>query len=574
MSGSQASSELLIAHPEWVPGLLDPDALGAPRPLPRLRKDLERLVDARIKRADYAEALAQLRLFKQRETLRIATRDLARPGQASVITRELSDLADVCLDTVYRLCRRQLEDRLGRPWHTDAEGRWRPTTFCILGLGKLGGQELNYSSDVDVLFVYSDEGFVAREAPAGGQPGKGIGNHVYFQRLAEAIVAEVGRLTPEGTLYRIDLRVRPEGDRGPLARSLSSCENYYWQWGQTWERMMLIKARRVAGDAGLAGEFIEMVQPFRYPRSLGRQALDDVAAMKQRIEQEVVRAGEIDRNVKLGRGGIREVEFVAQTLQMLHAGRDPFLANPQTLPALAKLAEYQRLSADDAQALTAAYLFLRDIEHRLQMDNNLQTHTIPTERHKRERLARLLGFDTLVSFETALTGHRRRVRAIYERLLRGDEPQPALRLPDLTTQESQWKGLLAGCSFRDPEKALRLARALVHGPGFGHVSARTEKFGRQLLAQLLSLCPSPNATDPDHARLFPDGDPSRSACRIRTGSSRGSTRSSPRTAVGPYCSRHGRRSLHYSSWSSCCSIAPSSWPRLRSARPIWSMNSN
>lgn len=507
LSGSQALSETLIAHPDWVPPLLDARSLSAARPMPRLRADLQRAIGPLIKRADDSAAFAQLRLFKQRETLRIAIRDLSGPGQAALITRELSDLADLCLETVYALCRRQIEERLGKPWHTDAGGGWRPTTFCMLGLGKLGGQELNYSSDVDLVFLYSDEGFVFREPPAPGETGKGVANHLYFQRLAEAIVAEVARMTPEGTLYRIDLRVRPEGDRGPLARSLASCENYYWQWGQTWERMMLIKARRVAGDAALAGEFIEMIQPFRYPRSLSRQALDDVANMKQRIENEIVRAGEIDRNVKLGRGGIREIEFVAQTLQMMHAGRHPFLAHSQTLPALAKLAEYQLLPTEDAQALEAAYLFLRDIEHRLQMDNNLQTHTIPTEREKRERLARLLGYDTLAAFETALLGHRERVRAIYERLLNTDAPQPSLLLPDLTAQEDQWKKLLHDLSFRDPEKALRLARALVQGPGFGHLSARTEKFGRQLLAQFLNLCPAPGAADSQDAVRFPDGDP-------------------------------------------------------------------
>src|ERR1043166_3141502 len=169
--------------------------------------------------------------------------------------------------------------------------RRQPTPGCVLGLGKLGGQELNYSSDVDVIFVYSEEGSVS---PV-------MTNHQFFNRLAEAYIAEVTRMTSDGNLYRIDLRLRPEGEAGPLCRSLAGYENYYAQWGQTWERMMLIKARGVAGDEGLAAEFLEMIQPFRYPRSVNARVVNEVAAMKERVENEIVRAGELERNVKLGR---------------------------------------------------------------------------------------------------------------------------------------------------------------------------------------------------------------------------------------------------------------------------------
>src|SRR4029079_3879123 len=161
-----------------------------------------------------------------------------------------------------------------------------------------------------------------------------------------------------------------EGDAGPLTRSLAGYENYYAQWGQTWARMMLIKARRVAGEERIAAEFLEMVQPFRYPRSVNQNALQEVAAMKGRIENEVVKEGEVERNVKLGRGGIREIEFVAQVLQLLNAGRHPFLQGPQTLPTLEKLAQYELLSGEDARSLSDAYRFLRDLEHRLQMEDN------------------------------------------------------------------------------------------------------------------------------------------------------------------------------------------------------------
>ncbi len=276
--------------------------------------------------SDYNAALARLREFKQREMLRIAARDLARLGKLTEILQEISDVADVCLDAVWQVCHQQLAGRYGQTWHQDAGGRWQPTAGCVVGLGKLGGQELNYSSDVDVLFVYSEEGGVYKEPPANRKASRpALTNHQFFNRLAEAFIAEVGRVTSEGVLYRIDLRLRPEGDAGPLSRSLAGYENYYAQWGQTWERMMLIKARGVAGDETLAAEFLETIQPFRYPRSVNESVLGEVVAMKGRIENEVLKPDELERNVKLGRGGIREIEFVVQSQQLLRAGRQPFL---------------------------------------------------------------------------------------------------------------------------------------------------------------------------------------------------------------------------------------------------------
>ncbi len=419
-SGAQASSGWLVAHPEAL-ATLTPERLQYPRREQGLRREVETWMRPLREASDYPAAFAQLRQFKQREMLRIATRDLARLTKVMEIVRELSDVADVCLSMVWQLCHRQLTDRLGQPRHQDANGQWQPTKFCVLGMGKLGGQELNYSSDVDVLFVYSEDGLVAKDPQTKGRPPAGsVANHHYFTRLAEMFIAEVSRLSGDGMLYRIDLRLRPEGDAGPLARSLASYENYYAQAGQTWERMMLIKARCVAGDEALGAEFLEMIQPFRYPRSPGEGVLREVAAMKDRIETEVVKAGELDRNVKLGRGGIREIEFVAQTLQLIHAGRQPFLQGSQTLPVLEKLLDYDLLPRGEVRPLAEAYAFLRDVEHRLQMEDNLQTHTIPLARPAQERLAALMGFAGWKQLEAARKQHTQAVRRVYDRLLKAD----------------------------------------------------------------------------------------------------------------------------------------------------------
>lgn len=256
---------------------------------------------------------------------------------------------------------------------------------------------------------------------------------------------------------------------------------------------MLIKARRVAGDDGLAHEFLEMIQPFRFPRSINEGVLREVAAMKDRIETEVVRAGELDRNVKLGRGGIREVEFVAQAQQLLHAGRQPFLQGAQTLPCLEKLAEYRHLAAAESEQLDAAYRFLRDVEHRLQMEANLQTHTIPTDLRARERLAKLMGFATPAEFEDARQAHTQNVRRVYDRLLKAESSEPTAQFPrEFEGQEAEWKRIFTEHSFRDPDKAFRVLKEFVEGPGFVHVSRRTVELAQKLLPRLFELCPASN----------------------------------------------------------------------------------
>jgi glutamate-ammonia-ligase adenylyltransferase len=489
-SGSQVMTLLLLKHPEWMDTLLAPENLAYPRRSEGLRREVNAFLQPALQARDYAGAFAQLRRFKQREMLRIAARDLARLGDTTQITRELSDLADMTLEATLQLCRQQLIERLGKPCHLDADGAWHSTQFCVLGLGKLGGQELNYSSDVDVIFVYSEEGHVFKEPPRkGANPERAMASHQFFRRLAEVFIAEVPRSTAEGMLHRIDLRLRPEGDAGPLARSLSSYENFYAQWGQTWERMMLIKARCVAGDAALAGEFMEMIQPFRYPRSLNEGALREIAAMKARIENEVVKSGEMDRNVKLGRGGIREIEFVVQTAQLLNAGRIPFLQGAQTLPTLQKLAQYQLLSDTEARNLAAAYCFLRDVEHRVQMENNLQTHTIPSDRASRERLARLMGFAKLAAFEKALKKHADGVRRTYEKFVEVDAGESTSLLPrQFRGAETEWNQILTEHRFKDAEKSFRLLNQFANGPGFVHVSQRTTELAMQLVPKFLALC--------------------------------------------------------------------------------------
>ncbi|HUA69007.1 MAG TPA: bifunctional [glutamate--ammonia ligase]-adenylyl-L-tyrosine phosphorylase/[glutamate--ammonia-ligase] adenylyltransferase, partial [Candidatus Saccharimonadales bacterium] len=487
--GSQFLSESLLAHTDWL-SLLDVERLKFPRRLQGFEQELDWLLQPALKARDYVTALTELRRFKQREMFRIAARDLARLSNVVEITRELSDVADVCLETVFRIIQLQFTAKFGRPFHQDAAGRWQPTAFSVIGLGKLGGQELNYSSDVDLMFVYGDEGKVFKETPAEKKPRAVMSNHLFFSKLAEAFSVEVSRATENGFLFRVDLRLRPEGDAGPVARSVESCENYYAQWGQTWERMMLIKARRVAGDKALAAEFLEMIQPFRFPRAVSQRVLHEVATVKDRIEREVVGAEDLERNVKLGRGGIREIEFVVQSLQVLHAGRSPFLQISQTLPCLEKLAQYHLLAGEETHKLAAAYCFLRDVEHRLQMESNLQTHTVPADARARLRLAWLMEFKSWEKFAAALQTHTENVRRIYDRLLKSESTKTADGLPpEFDGAESEWEQLLAAHSFCDPQKVFAVFKEFAEGSGDVHVSPRSIELAQELIPKFLALCP-------------------------------------------------------------------------------------
>jgi len=514
-AGSQALGDSLVAHPDWF-AVLAPDHVRPPRRKRTLLVDARKEIEPLLQRREFAGALAALRRFKQREMLRIAALDLSRLASGPEITREISDVAEVALGIVLDICRRQFSERFGQPFHQDAAGAWHETPLCVLGMGKLGGHELNYSSDVDVLFVYGEEGQVFKQPPQKSSPPGAVAAHAFFNRLAEAFIGEVTRLTDDGSLFRIDLRLRPEGIDGPLCRSLESYENYYAQWGQTWERMMLIKARCVAGDETLAHEFLDLIQPFRFPRSIGPRVLKEVAAMKDRIENEVVRVGELERNVKLGRGGIREIEFIVQALQLLHAGRQPFLQTAQTLPCLAKLAQYHLLQPKEAGQLDQAYRFLRDVEHRLQMEGNLQTHTIPEDRHAQERLAKLMDCRSRREFQTALRSHTDHVRAVYERLLKLDAPEDASPFPPaFDGAEAEWKEMLRRHWFRDPDAGFRVLKEFVEGPGFGHISPRTTELARQLLPKLFGLCrsdtPGQEAASLPHQTL---SDPDRVVTRL------------------------------------------------------------
>src|SRR5438309_5471210 len=448
----------LVRHPEILLWLGQPDVCLSTRGYEQMANDLRALAGDSIA----AENFRALRFWKGREMARIALRELADVAPLEETTAELSQLAEICLSAVFKHWNSELRQRYGSP---DAE-------FAILALGKLGGGELNHSSDVDLIFLYSNEGQVSPH----------FSYHEFFNRLGKKILETFSTADPEGALLRVDLRLRPEGSAGPLARSLESMEHYYGGFGETWERLALIKARGVAGSRELAYEFLHRLQPFIYPKSPTPDLLREVAQIKARIERDIVGHSRLGRDVKLGRGGIREIEFVVQTLQFVHGARHAFLQEPNTLQALHGLGELELIPRKEVVDLERAYRFLRRTEHRLQIEAEEQTHTVPTGPEQVRRLGLSLGFASAEKFQSGLEQEMLAVRAIFRRVI---AEAPA----------SEEIGAISLDIFRDRAMAERAMVDLGQAPSSAHVSRRTRQAFRKL--QPLLLTQLARVADPD-----------------------------------------------------------------------------
>ncbi|HEX3817427.1 MAG TPA: hypothetical protein VHW03_03975 [Chthoniobacterales bacterium] len=450
----------LLQEPGILQWLAHPDVSTDQRGYGRMLTDLRNLAG---KHPVAADNFRILRLWKGREMVRIALREIAGASSLEETLIELSQLADICLTTVFEHWDAELRRRLGSP----------DSRFAIFGLGKLGGRELNHSSDIDLIFLYSEE----------GQLTTNLSYHEWFTRLGNKIIETFADSNPAGSLFRVDLRLRPEGSLGPLVRSLESMENYYAGFGETWERLALSKARWICGDRELAYEFLRQHQPFIFPRNPTPDLLEEIALIKHRIERDIVGAEDLERNVKLGTGGIREIEFVVQALQTLHGARHPFLQETSLLKALRGLAELEFLPREDADRLEAAYRFFRRVEHRLQIEAEQQTHTVPEPSPALQLLAWSLGYEDESSFLAALHHEMRSVRTIFLRVVETSAPNENAEA-DFT-------------SFREPERAQKTIEQLGRGASGSHVSGRTRQIFRKLRPLLLQSLA--DASDPDAA---------------------------------------------------------------------------
>jgi [glutamine synthetase] adenylyltransferase / [glutamine synthetase]-adenylyl-L-tyrosine phosphorylase len=437
---SGAAADFLVAHPEETVLFTDVDA--------RSRETLMAEVEADINRR---RAPTGLRRFRRRALFRLAARDLGGAALEDILS-EMTAIAEVCLEAANR-----------------AVG----PALTVIGMGKLGGAELNYASDVDVIFVHFD-----RDSDEAA-------------KRAVELVALLSEPSEEGVALRVDTTLRPEGRAGPLSRSLASTIEYYRRHAATWERQALLKARPVAGALEVGARLLAELTPIVYPEHLEPSAIEDVRQMKVRIEEYVRARGKDAIEVKRGRGGIRDVEFAVQLLQLVHGRRDPRLRQPNTLRALAILAEEGYVAVTDAEELGASYRFLRTLEHRLQLARDIQTHELPGDAPSLRRLARSMGLEDAESLRRAYEKHTGTVRGLHDRLFY----RPLLEafagppVPRPGTERAATEELLAGLGFAGPAAAYeRFNRVVDPSTRLGKVLGNVFP----VIAPALALSPDPD----------------------------------------------------------------------------------
>jgi glutamate-ammonia-ligase adenylyltransferase len=393
---SRYLGETLLQNPDLLPGFLREDCLQRSRSRDEFHEAWARFRARSLTPTAEPDIAWLLARFKRREYVRILLRDVLHRATLADITGEISALSDVLIEEALREATSKLNKKYGPAQHLDEKGRAVPTPFAVLALGKLGGNELNYSSDVDLVYVYGEEKT---------RPGAAISNREYFVRLAQEITQTLSRVTQEGPVFRIDMRLRPQGAEGELALARRQMLSYYSETAQDWELQALIKVRYSAGDEALARECLRGVQPFVYRGAAGSStagdagerfaAIETVLQARERLvakrRPSPVATSTID--VKLDRGGIRDIEFLVQCLQRVHGGREVWLRSRGTLFALQKLHDKDHLSGHDFQELTSAYEFFRQVEHRLQLRMGQQTHKLPSLPEE------------LRSIERAMAGH-------------------------------------------------------------------------------------------------------------------------------------------------------------------------
>ncbi len=450
------------------------------------------------------EAYPILRHIKKREILRIGAKDLTGFAEITETTEGLTALAEATLEASYRIADRFLKKRFGTPQVEGTDGRPRECAFAILGMGKLGGEELNFSSDIDLLYLYeSDQGETTGISDASGRVQGKVENHLYFVRLGERITDMIHANTEDGFVFRVDLRLRPEGNQGPVASSLRSYELYYESFGQTWERAAHLKCRPVAGDIPLGREMIALLRPFVYRKYLDYGAIAEIQEMKERILRKLAQGRAQGFNVKLGRGGIRTIEFLIQSLQLLFGGKITWIRERNSLRALHRLCDKKIITYEDYAELSQAYLFLRDVGHKLQIENQLQTQTLPKDPEQLDRLARRCRRTDGKSLIKELTKHTSHVEALFEQLFRkkeDDEPETGSLLQGIAwgiAEGEEAARELSGLGFADPRRALKNIGILREGPPYQHNSSRCRAAFLRVAPSLIREAGA--SSDPDMA---------------------------------------------------------------------------
>ena len=414
VSGVQAKSVLtfsdfvrdsIIAHPHWLTELE-----SAPPQADEWQQYGEWLQAALATVNDEAALMHELRLFRRRVMVRIAWAQALSLVDDTDILQQLSHLAE----TLIVSARDWLFDACCREWGTPCSQDGIPQPLLILGMGKLGGGELNFSSDIDLIFAWPEHG-----STQGGR--RELDNAQFFTRMGQRLIKVLDQPTQDGFVYRVDMRLRPFGDSGPLVLSFAALEDYYQEQGRDWERYAMVKARIMGDtDGRYVDELRAMLRPFVFRRYIDFSVIQSLRNMKGMIAREVRRRGLKD-NIKLGAGGIREIEFIVQVFQLIRGGREPSLQSRSLLPTLSAIAALHLLPENDAEQLRLAYLFLRRLENLLQSINDEQTQTLPGDELNRARLAWGMNADNWSQLMETLEGHMANVRRVFNELIGDDE---------------------------------------------------------------------------------------------------------------------------------------------------------
>ena len=471
LTAAAATSRYLKHALDHPPPCFDPACLS--RPLSA--QDIRALLDAGPAQ-DEAALASRLRQVRKAVMMHVIARDLGGLADLNEVMQTMTALAEECV----RFALRHLD-----PWLTQAHGpplggqSGRAQSLLVVAMGKLGGGELNVSSDIDLIFLYAEEG--RTEGP------RIVSNHEYFTRLGRRLINALGEFTSEGYVFRVDMRLRPYGDSGPLAMSLEMLENYLHTQGREWERYAWVKAREITGQA--VDELTALVTPFVYRRHLDFSAIASLRELHGQIRAEVKRR-DLHDDIKLGPGGIREIEFVTQVFQIVRGGHDAGLRLRPTLATLACLAQRQLLPADAVEQLSAAYVFLRNLEHRLQYLDDQQTQMLPAGAGDLAAVARAMGFPEATQLRAELERHRACVTRHFEAVFagaagNGEHPLEGLWTGTIAGDEAQTR--LRALGYEDPARVLERLHDLRAGAAYRRMSASTQARVDKLVPRLLEL---------------------------------------------------------------------------------------
>lgn len=459
---SDYAANLCIENADLLLELVDSDELHQPS-VSGLRESLQSalqgLASTEADQTDDAWMSAlkrRLRRFQKAQMLRLIWRDVTQQSSVRETAADVSHLAEACLDVTLDLLHQRLVKKLGEPVGAYSG---QPQRLVVLGMGKLGAGELNLSSDIDLIFAYPEQ----------GETESGTSCQQFFLKLGQQLIDALDAVTAEGFVFRVDMRLRPYGSEGVLVCSFDAMENYYQLQGRDWERYAMIKARTVAGDFDAGQELLNRLRPFSYRRYLDFSAIESLRSMKLQINKQVRRKG-MHEDIKLGAGGIREVEFIVQALQMVHGGRDKQLQQVSLYKAMDMIAEGDYLPEETIQQLRNAYNFLRDLEHKLQAFANKQTQSLPSDADEQKRVAVAMAFPDVrnASWDMlmdVLSQHREIVRQHFENVIHlDDEDDDASRHDvDVTALSGFWQGekdsgvaesLLGKLGFEDPSASV------------------------------------------------------------------------------------------------------------------------